>query len=614
MKISNISFENFRSFRKSEVNITDINVFLGKNDQGKSSILEALDVFFYDGKGSIKATKDDLNKDAVREGINEFAIGVQFEGFPDPIIIDETNETSLKEEYLLNKDGKLEIWKRFRNGNLSSTQIKCYHPCNDEFLGGLITKKIGELRDFIDKHGLVVSDRRKAAEMRKAIRDYFSKRDGRLIFEEVYIPIDGTDLKKIWDKLKMHMPVFNLFAVDRENLDKDSELQDPLKSRIKEIFYREDVLNRLNEVSEEIDNEIRAFAENTIEMFRSLTKNETEITPSIPSTEDLKWDCVYKNIGFNTEDDIPMNKRGSGFRRLVLLSSLIARTKEEVNNEVDVIYAIEEPESSLHPKWQKRLVKALIELAEREKYQVFLTTHSPNMMRIFEIECIKYVERDSEGSKVYDFNEDIGTKIIKTMGLLPDIGKVVVCVEGPTDKDFLLNINQNIEELKSIIDLKKEMEAGTLTIMPMNGSRLKDWIASRVLENTNALEFHLYDSDKGSDNENQYLEAIEKVNQRGDGSYGTLTELREIENYVPKDVIEECFGIELDTSDDWTGEDIPELLISNGVNMEKKDIKNKICGQCCKEIRKDHLTRMGTWNEIEGWFLNIKNMMERCRR
>lgn len=613
MKISNISFENFRSFRNSEVNITDINVFLGKNDQGKSSILEGLDVFFYDGKGSIKATKDDLNKDAVREGINEFAIGVQFEGFPDPIIIDETNETSLKEEYLLNKDGKLEIWKRFRNGNLSSTQIKCYHPCNDEFLGGLITKRIGELRDFIDEHGLVVSDRRKAAEMRKAIRDYFSKRDGRLIFEEVYIPIDGTDLKKIWDKLKMHMPVFNLFAVDRENLDKDSELQDPLRSRIKEIFYREDVLNRLNEVSEEIDNEIRAFAENTIEMFRSLTKNETEITPSIPSTEDLKWDCVYKNIGFNTEDDIPMNKRGSGFRRLVLLSSLIARIKEEVNNEVDVIYAIEEPESSLHPKWQKRLVKALIELAEREKYQVFLTTHSPNMMRIFEIECIKYVERDSEGSKVYDFNEEIGTKIIKSMGLLPDIGKVVVCVEGINDKTFLLNINQNIEELKSIIDLKKEMEAGTLTIIPMNGNLLENWIASHFLENTNALEFHLYDSDKGSDNENRYLESIKKVNQRGDGSYGTLTKLREIENYVPKDIIEEYFGIEINLEVDWAVADIPKL-ISNLSNNNEKKIKKNICRECSKKIRKDHLTKMGTWDEIEGWFLEIRGMMERCRR
>ena len=92
-----------------------------------------------------------------------------------------------------------------------------------------------------------------------------------------------------------------------------------------------------------------------------------------------------------------------------------------------------------------------------------------------------------------------------------------------------------------------------------------------------------------------------KSQSKGRWLYGTLTELREIENYVPKDVIEECFGIELDTSDDW-GEDIPELLISNGVNMEKKDIKNKICANAVKRLeRSSH--ENGNMDEIEGWFL-----------
>lgn len=55
MKIVTLRIKNFRGYRgETIVNFENLTAFVGKNDMGKSSILEALDVFFNDGKGVIK--------------------------------------------------------------------------------------------------------------------------------------------------------------------------------------------------------------------------------------------------------------------------------------------------------------------------------------------------------------------------------------------------------------------------------------------------------------------------------------------------------------------------------------------------------------------------------
>ena len=47
MKIVTLRIKNFRGYRgETIVNFENLTAFVGKNDMGKSSILEALDVFF----------------------------------------------------------------------------------------------------------------------------------------------------------------------------------------------------------------------------------------------------------------------------------------------------------------------------------------------------------------------------------------------------------------------------------------------------------------------------------------------------------------------------------------------------------------------------------------
>lgn len=57
MKIDKIILENFRGYKKrTEISFDDLTVFIGKNDVGKSTILQALDIFFNE-KDALKKLK-----------------------------------------------------------------------------------------------------------------------------------------------------------------------------------------------------------------------------------------------------------------------------------------------------------------------------------------------------------------------------------------------------------------------------------------------------------------------------------------------------------------------------------------------------------------------------
>jgi len=113
MKIKKIILENFRCYKeRTVIDIDDLTVFIGKNDVGKSTILDALDIFFNEGKGSVKIEKDDLNRQAERDGETNILIGVVFSDLPGSIIIDSRVTVTLEDEYLLNEETLMSVSHR----------------------------------------------------------------------------------------------------------------------------------------------------------------------------------------------------------------------------------------------------------------------------------------------------------------------------------------------------------------------------------------------------------------------------------------------------------------------------------------------------------------------
>lgn len=99
-------------------------------------------------------------------------------------------------------------------------------------------------------------------------------------------------------------------------------------------------------------------------------------------------------LELESDDQVPLNKRGSGVRRLILLSFFqaeAARLREkrqgENLNRVPVIYAVEEPETSQHPDNQERIIRAFREVAEGGD-QVLLTTHVPGLAGLLPLDSL----------------------------------------------------------------------------------------------------------------------------------------------------------------------------------------------------------------------------------
>lgn len=392
MKISQVKISNFRGYKdKTTIDFNDLTVFVGKNDVGKSTVIEALDVFFNEGKGVIKLDKEDINKQGDLDGNKDISITVVFEDLLSSLVIDSTNETTLQDEYLLNSDGKLEIVKTYPNAGKEKVSVKASHPTNP-VCAELLLKKQKDLQAIIKKESIICDDEKKNAIMRKAIWAHYAND---LQLSEVEIDVTKEDAKNIWNQLKTYMPLYSLFQSDRKNSDGDSEIQDPMKLAVQAILKDSNIQSSLNQIATEVDSKLKEVAGRTLEKLKEMNPEiANSLNPVIPSAESLKWSDVFKNVSISGDQDIPINKRGSGVKRLVLLNFFRAeaeRRKTE-KNVPDIIYAIEEPETSQHPDHQKKLIDAFIELSKNQHTQIILTTHSPAIVKMLDFEHLKLIK------------------------------------------------------------------------------------------------------------------------------------------------------------------------------------------------------------------------------
>ena len=245
MYLKSLTIQNFRRYSDAvTVNFDNLTAFIGKNDTGKSSVLEALDIFFNDNKGYVKLDKNDINKTELANGNNEIIISACFDNLPPKVIIDATNETTLADEYLLNEKHQLEIVKKYYNAANAKVFIRAYHPTNPA-CSNLLMKKDDELRKMINSLGIECEDKARNSVMRRDIWNHYADN-----LQLKTVDIDIT--KNIWDNLQIYLPMYTLFQADRKNTDSDNEVQDPLREAVKEILADENLVATLQNVAQEV--------------------------------------------------------------------------------------------------------------------------------------------------------------------------------------------------------------------------------------------------------------------------------------------------------------------------------------------------------------------------
>jgi len=611
MKIKKLILKNFRIFKEiTTIDFDNLTVFIGKNDIGKSTILEVLEIFFNDKDARIKIDKDDLSKGT---DSSEILIGVVFEDLPKELIIDATVETNLEEEYLLNKDGNLEIHKIYLNGKLKETSILANHP-NNPSLKDLLSLKISELKTRAQDLSIDLSeeDKRVSSKIRKAIRENINEE---IELEEISILVDKEGTKQIWEQLKNYMPLCALFQSDRENVDQDSEVQDPMRIAIKKILLGEELQIKLKGIQKEVETTITEIANQKIEKLNEMNPEiAQELKPEIPEP---KWESVFKGITISSDEGIPLNKRGSGVRRLILLNFFRAEAekKKEERNVPNIIYVFEEPETSQHPEHQRKLVEAFLELSSRDDTQIILSTHSPGIAGLLPVESLRFLSKRDGRILIEKGTNEILEKIAESLGVLPSIEKekinklkLIVCMEGPRDIEFFKRLSKKIDEDINI-DIENDQR---IILIPLGGSTLKHWVNNNYLRKLNLPEIHIYDGDK-----EEYKQTAQQVDNRNDGSKGFTTRKREIENYVHPNIIEDIFR-ELNSNklidrtqdnwlDEWNQSDLIPLIQNKGVRIREKRIKEKICTEGIENMTVELFQELQAYEEIKEWFRAIKD-------
>ena len=617
MRLIRLTVENFRCYAEpTSVRLDDVTALVGRNDVGKSALMDALAIFF-------EVASPDRD-DACKTGNPaQMRISCEFDQLPDELILDADFHTSLAREYLLNERGNLEIRKTYNGGlatpKQSAVHALAMHPSAAGYNDLLILKKselVARAGDLgVDLEGV---NKQANAPVREAI--WGACGDLQLVASEVQLEAEGG--KQVASVLATYLPTFALFKSDRASTDQDNEAQDPLKAAIREAI--KGVEEQLQHVKEHVENEVRKIATATVEKLREMDPSVAQTLNPVITTR--KWETLFQT-SITGDEGIPLNKRGSGVKRLVLLNFFRAKTEKDATSKYSgsIIYAIEEPETSQHPRNQRLLLTALRELASGDGRQVIITTHTPMLARYLPDDTLRFLERAEDGTRsITEGSAETSAMIAQSLGVLPDHSvKLFIGVEGPHDIEFLKGMSRVLRAGgEDVPDLDALELDGHLIFFPFGGSNLALW-ASR-LKHLNRPEYHICDRDNPPPADPAYAEHIAAVNAR-DGCRAIATEKREMENYLHCDAICEAYhanGLAINLVGPFNDFDDVPLLVAQAVHAASggvdwaaladdkqrykvKQAKRQLNCTAVERMTPQRLTACDGGNDVRSWFNEI---------
>jgi len=627
MRLVKLKLKNFRCYQE-EIGILfdDLTTIIGKNDVGKSAILEALNAFFND-----IVDKSDLSTPSEDDFIE---LTCYFEGIGDEVVLDTSVATSPEEEGVLNADGQLEIKKIFKFAARKSVSIflVANHP-SDERLSDLLSMKNAALKQYAGQLGVDLQDVNKSKNppIRARIRNHIGG-DREIRELKVDGNVGGEDnLKAIWSSVKNLLPIYSLFKSDKSFDDKDGDIKDPLQSAIDEALGLAEIRDLLDEVEKKVKEYSTDVADKTIEKLKNFDESISERLKS-EFGKDPSYSKIF-DLTLLNENNIPLNKRGSGIRRLVILSFFQAQAERRKleKNAPSIIYAIEEPETSQHPNHQHMIIEALSDLSSQTDVQVMFSTHSANLVREIPIKSLRYISLDNEDKIKIEYgsdyeeennNEVVINKIVKTLGILPnpsDTVKVLLYVEGNHDVNALKRYSQTLHsDDNEIINL---METNKVGYVITGGSALKHYIDEQHLQGLGKPEVHIYDNDVA-----EYRQAVEQINaEDNDQKIAFNTSKTELENYLHHAAIIEAYAeqgthnLPLGSIEDDI--DVPhevarcfnEINNNNWDEMEEER-KSEIASKkkkflntfAVEKMSLERIRERGGYDDLHTWFQAIK--------
>lgn len=373
MKISRIHIENYRSIKLLDFEPSDYCALIGENNAGKSNVLRALNLVLGETWPTDRIfSEEDFNE---FNTANDIVIQVFF------------SET-------------IEEWRNNCKCEISGFELK----------GKAYKRKVGSkpagtiVIDFscIDKNGKICQYPAVPYEKGKQYKGtYYPLKVSRelrdkipLIYVDVMRDYSKQDPSNRWSILRRLFSDINTSLASDKTLVVVSTPEGEQKLTRKQAFelkIKEAYSYLRTDQFTEIENKIR---NNSLEQM-GIDPTEGDVTIRFDSYDSMN---VFKNLQLYVDQmgiSSTAEMVGAGLQSAIVIA--IFRTYEEIKKE-GAIFAVEEPEVFLHPQKQRYFSNILASLGEHN--QVFITTHSPTFVHLYEPENVCLIRRDSANGTV----------------------------------------------------------------------------------------------------------------------------------------------------------------------------------------------------------------------
>ena len=573
MRLKYISIWNYRGIQFLEnLEVFNMNTFVGKNDSGKSIILRALECFYN--------TKCFTEKDVYKKTIKDSPTSIQLSFIPpfkiDDLALDSDHMITIKKDFTIKND-KINV----------DSMYLCYDFLNEKYQN-LWNKKEQELNAIITDLGAdpQKSGRGKRNVLRiEQIKSLITDNKRKNIYHTL-----GDFQKNVEKTYEISLPGYSLFDAESDLNVQTTNFQSKFKLIVTNYF------NNAADKTKKLEKELKNELSNEFEEIRKYMVKNVSNLKKINTTAEFDWSKALNrfdlNLEFKGEDyDVPISHKGTGFKRLLMVAffEYIANKKNTQNH----IFAIEEPETYLHPSAQNTLLESILQISDTAQF--FLTTHSPVFAGASNGEHSILVKKSSKGISTYKRGcVDIIESIIEELGIKPDYNMLknydyLIFVEGKDDISFLKIYAKTV--------LSKTLESDKILCVIGGGASLKNFADLNLFKKLKGDGKYavIVDGDDCKCGKEKIWEAI-KTRCTEDKAYFKKLSKREIENYChPKAICRLYKYLNINDINIKDDTNVNEYLRNKGF---KGNFKNGHNVKVFKAMSKSEWEEMDKENEI----------------
>lgn len=401
MRIYRIIINNFRSIKYLDFKPEKINLFIGGNNSGKTTIFKALYFCFnpYIPWYQKSFTEFDFHK---RKTDIPIVIELILE-----INEEEKDLDSYFDEHLevMDPEGRFLPYENFEEAFKDNNRLvlRIRLECDSSLTPTIFypkpeSNKRTVSRDEKEKIGFfyISSNRDPLHELAFYQNSMFSKLLGKHDL--------SSSITQIVEKMKESQPVLD------ENLEFKRSFEQ-LRSEIARLKFIEDNVEAMR--------------------LNILNLSERKVLQSL--------NLVLR--GVDTDTEIPIEMQGSGMQDAVLISTIFRIISEDKRQ--NLILAFEEPEHNLEPYYQ-RLIARRLQNPDSKRFQLFVSSHSPDIISAFDLGSVNIVLPGADVHSIISIEKRCSPEELKFFEryernqlLQAFFAKHILLIEGPSERGGL---------------------------------------------------------------------------------------------------------------------------------------------------------------------------------